>query len=165
MSTISSGTTSTTTLIHSGDTTGSLVFKTNDTGSGGTTAMTIDTSQNVGIGTSSPASKLDVQSAQGVQKLTSTTGTNSVYQQFVNTGGSAYVGLNNSTGADFGNAAYALQVYHAGAYPIVFATSNTERMRIDSSGNLLVNTTSQLASGKLNISARSEEHTSELQSH
>jgi hypothetical protein len=47
MSTISAGTTSTTTLIHSGDTTGSLVFKTNDTGSGGTTAMTIDTSQGV----------------------------------------------------------------------------------------------------------------------
>lgn len=47
MSSISAGTTSTTTLIHSGDTTGSLVFKTNDTGSGGTTAMTIDTSQNV----------------------------------------------------------------------------------------------------------------------
>ena len=46
MSTISAGTTSTTTLVASGDTTGSLVFKTNDTGSGGTTAMTIDTSQN-----------------------------------------------------------------------------------------------------------------------
>ena len=38
MSTITAGTTSTTTLTHSGDTTGSLVFKTNDTGSGGTTA-------------------------------------------------------------------------------------------------------------------------------
>ena len=59
MSTISSGTTSTTTLIHSGDTTGSLVFKTNDTGSGGTTAMTIDTSQNVGIG-GTPSYKLNV---------------------------------------------------------------------------------------------------------
>lgn len=60
MSTISAGTTSTTTLIATGDTTGSLVFKTNDTGSGGTTAMTIDTSQNVGVGTTSPGSKLDV---------------------------------------------------------------------------------------------------------
>lgn len=60
MSTISAGTTSTTTLIATGDTTGSLVFKTNDTGSGGTTAVTIDTSQNVGIGTTSPGSKLDV---------------------------------------------------------------------------------------------------------
>ena len=46
MSSISAGTTSTTTLVHSGDTTGSLVFKTNDTGSGGTTAVTLDTSQN-----------------------------------------------------------------------------------------------------------------------
>lgn len=46
MSTISAGTTSTTTLVATGDTTGSLVFKTNNTGSGGTTAMTIDTSQN-----------------------------------------------------------------------------------------------------------------------
>ena len=60
MSTISAGTTPTTTLIATGDTTGSLVLKTNDTGSGGTTAVTIDTSQNVGIGTTSPGSKLDV---------------------------------------------------------------------------------------------------------
>lgn len=45
MSTISAGTTSTTTLVATGDTTGSLVFKTNDTGSGGTTAMTIGTDQ------------------------------------------------------------------------------------------------------------------------
>lgn len=50
MSSISAGTTSTTTLVHSGDTTGSLVFKTNDTGSGGTTAVTINTSQAIGVG-------------------------------------------------------------------------------------------------------------------
>lgn len=100
--------------------------------------LVTNTSGNVGIGTSSPSSRLDVQASQGVQKLTSTTGTNSVYQQFVSTGGNAYVGLNNSTGADFGNAAYALQVYHAGAYPVVFSTNNTERMRIDSAGQVYV---------------------------
>jgi hypothetical protein len=60
MSTISAGTTSTTTLIHSGDTTGSLVLKTNDTGSGGTTAVTIDTSQNVGIGLTPTTYKFEV---------------------------------------------------------------------------------------------------------
>ena len=107
------------------------------TGSGNTTAVTVDTSQNTTFAGNTTVSK-----AQAIQSVTSTTGTNSVYTQYTNTGGSAYVGINNSTGADFGNAAYALQVYHAGAYPIVFATSNAERMRIDSSGNLLVGTTS-----------------------
>ena len=49
MSTISAGTTFTTTLQVSGDTTGTLVFKTNDTGSGGTTALTLGTDQSVTI--------------------------------------------------------------------------------------------------------------------
>ena len=65
MSSISAGTTSTTTLVHSGDTTGSLVFKTNDTGSGGTTAVTIDTSQNVGIGTASVLVSGSILNVQG----------------------------------------------------------------------------------------------------
>ena len=74
MSSISAGTTSTTTLVHSGDTTGSLVFKTNDTGSGGTTAVTIDTSQNVGIGTSSPTSLLTVHNGSVLLRSAVTTG-------------------------------------------------------------------------------------------
>jgi hypothetical protein len=45
MSTISAGTTSATTLVATGDTAGTLVFKTNDTGSGGTTALTLATDQ------------------------------------------------------------------------------------------------------------------------
>jgi hypothetical protein len=46
MSSISSGTITTIALVHSADTTGTLVLKTNDTGSGGTTALTLDTAQN-----------------------------------------------------------------------------------------------------------------------
>ena len=49
MSIISAGTTATTTLQVSGDTTGALVLKRNDTGSGGTTAVTIDTSQSLNL--------------------------------------------------------------------------------------------------------------------
>ena len=57
MSSISAGTTSGTALVSTGDTTGTLDLK---TGAGATTALSIDASQRVGIGTSSPTQKLDV---------------------------------------------------------------------------------------------------------
>jgi hypothetical protein len=92
---------------------------------------------NVGIGTSSPAFKLDVASTQGVFRLQSTTGTNAVYLLTTNTGGDFYFGRENSTGSTFGsNTGYASVLYSAGAYPIVFLPNGTEKMRLDSSGNL-----------------------------
>ena len=125
MSSISAGTTSTTTLVHSGDTTGSLVFKTNDTGSGGTTAVTIDTSQRVGIGTTSPSNILDIVSASNPTiRITDTT--NNCYTELNATDTVGYVGT-------------------ASNHAFAFTTNNTERMRIDSSGNLLVGKTSTAA--------------------
>jgi hypothetical protein len=53
---ISAGTTSGTALNMAGDTSGQLQLATN----GSTTAVTIDTSQNVGIGTASPSTKLNI---------------------------------------------------------------------------------------------------------
>ena len=64
MSSISAGTTTTTGYVVTSDTTGALVLK---TGASGTTAVTIDTSQNVGIGTGSPARKLVVSNAGAAQ--------------------------------------------------------------------------------------------------
>ena len=52
MSSIAAGTTTTTGYVVTSDSTGALVLK---TGSSATTAVTIDTSQNVGIGTASPS--------------------------------------------------------------------------------------------------------------
>jgi len=52
---ISAGTTSTTALVYTADTSGVLQLQTNGT----TTAVTIDTSQNVGVGTTSPAAKVE----------------------------------------------------------------------------------------------------------
>jgi hypothetical protein len=49
--------------------------------------------------------------------------------------------MDSSTGGSFGSA-YGSVLWGSGAYPMIFATSNTERMRIDSSGNLLVGITS-----------------------
>jgi hypothetical protein len=46
----------------------------------------------------------------------------------------------------------------SGSIPISFYTANTERMRIDSSGNLLVNTTSQVSQGKGNLAFDGSSH-------
>jgi hypothetical protein len=129
--------TATTGAVLDADTTGILELQ---SGSTPTTAITVDASQNVGIGTSSPAAKLDVQAAACVSKLTSTTGTNAVFTQMVNTGGSFFLGTDDSTGATSG-AAYGRFVYGTGAYPMIFFTNSAERMRIDSSGSLLVGIT------------------------
>jgi hypothetical protein len=93
--------------------------------------MRIDSSGNVGISNTSPAQKLAVGgTASGtvaLQVTNSTAGTafNNGMQMFINdTAG----GLNMRE-----------------AYPLQFYVNGSERMRIDSSGNLLVGTTDQLA--------------------
>jgi hypothetical protein len=128
-STISAGTTAGTAIAVAGDTTGNLAFQTNGT----TTAMTIDTSQNVGIGTASPSSKLEVIGPS------SSVGTISWQNQSRKTG---YLYSDTS-----GVAIYATDLDNAGIYlvddnRIGFFVNGSERSRIDSSGNLLVGTTS-----------------------
>jgi hypothetical protein len=84
----------------------------------------------------------------------STTGTNNSLIKFSNTGGDAYIGLDNSGGGL--GAPYALQLYHEGNYPIVFSTNNTERMRLTSSSlytasgiSLIIGGTSVIDSSKV----------------
>ena len=95
-------------------------------------------STGLGIGTSSPATKLDVKvaNAAGQISLTATTGTNAAYASFVNTAGGFLIGRDNSTGAILSGSAYASCLYSQGAYPMVFFTNSAEAMRIDSAGNL-----------------------------
>jgi len=71
-STISAGTTTTTSLVYTADTSGILQLQTN----GGTTAVTIDTSQRVGIGTTSPQNAFVVSNAgaAGIEFVPSYTG-------------------------------------------------------------------------------------------
>jgi len=118
--------------------------------SAGTTAITVDTSQNVGIGTSSPSSKLDVSGvvslqgttlpSAGTARLFSRSSDSSFYMQSA-TGGS----INLLDGSQNSMALF-------GSSLVQFLTGNTERARIDSSGNFFVNQTSQTGAEKVGIS-------------
>jgi hypothetical protein len=130
-STISAGTTSGTAIAIAGDTSGSLALQTNN----GTTAVTIDTSQNVGIGTASPSRKLQVHEA--------TAATNAYFQLSNAATGS---GATDGFQAIVGTGGEVILVQRENA-EIQLWTNNTERMRIDTDGNLLVNTTAKFGTG------------------
>jgi len=164
---VSNSTTPTTGIVWARNTGGANGFvkydQTNEAmqfGVAGVEKMRIDSSGRVGIGTSSPTRTLDIAAATGtaIAFLSSTTGTNAVYYAAGNTGGNFHIGRENSAGTTFGSSAYASVLWSEGAYPLVFATNNNERIRIDSSGNVGIGTTSpsnaklDIASGNINLS-------------
>ena len=122
--------------------------------SAGTTAVTIDTSQNVGIGTASPASKLDVKAGSGSVISRSTGGYN--FKAYYDVGRTTYTAI----GYDGLYTVGAQDLYIISGQSSIFRinsnSSPTEAMRIDTSGNFLVNTTSAYSAsgntGKTNIS-------------
>ncbi len=119
---------------------GAHVWRTAPSGTAGnaitfTQAMTLDASGNLGVGTTSPsyrvhasggAIRADLGSA-GTSLILTGTGSNFQVDHSV----SGYATLLNSGGG------------------LAFSANGSERARIDSSGNLLLNTTSQLSEGKL----------------
>jgi hypothetical protein len=101
--------------------------------------MRITAAGNVGIGTGSPSQLLEVAGTTSsvVIKTTSTTGAN--FNYYGSSNANFYVGLDSSTGSSFGvaNAGY---IWQTNSYPVIIATANAERMRIDSSGNVKLST-------------------------
>jgi hypothetical protein len=112
---------------------------------GGAEVARFDSSGNVGIGTSSPAGKLHTVGSSGVYSLIT---------QAPSTAGTYYHQLfkNDSTDiayASSGGSVFAINT--VGATPLVFGVNAIESARIDSSGNLLVGTTSQFNGARLSV--------------
>jgi hypothetical protein len=100
---------------------------------GGVARVTTDASGNVGVGTDSPNNS----SGYKTLSINGTTGGQIAFQ--TNSSGLQFI---YSTSTD-------LNFYNSAAGNLIFHTNNTERARIDSSGNLLVGTTS--ASARLTV--------------
>ena len=110
--------------------------------------ITLNSSGNVGIGTSSPSKKLHVKgtgSTAAMMLESSSSSNGQLVFKNTSTTNNFIVGLLGDTSGD-------ALLYHGDAKNMQFWTNNTERMRIDSSGNLLVGQTTAYTGAGVTIS-------------
>jgi hypothetical protein len=169
VTTVQAGTAAAPAITTTGDTNTGIFFPAADTiafAEGGTESMRIDGSGNVGIGTASPTTKLDV---SGQARFSSGATASAAILTSTNAGGTAFNiqnsgtvnsllgGYNSIVGS--GNATDVMLSATQGVLAFGTGASSAERMRIDSSGRLLVGSTATtsggntISAGGINITA------------
>ena len=116
-------------LVNTADTSGVLELQT-----AGTTAVTVDASQNVGIGTASPADKLHVAISSG--------SLGGIRVQNTNSGGQAALSYYNDAATQkadiwWNNSGSTLNLRTLSTDPMIFSTNNAERMRVNAGAPIL----------------------------
>jgi hypothetical protein len=135
--------------VQESSTSGALAFATGGSGSNSVPErMRIDSSGRVGIGTTTVGDLLHLRAATTPHLRIDHTTTSSfgAVQFYEDTTQQAAIGALGSTSSGTGGG-NALQIWNFLNAPTVFATNNTERARIDSSGRLLVGTSTAPSAG------------------
>jgi hypothetical protein len=132
-------------LVDTGTTSGNVRLRSQSNAmqfiTGGGVNATIDSSGNVGIGTSSPQARLDVRTTGAAANLF-------VVSDVSTSALASRIGLGNPSGTVRfslglnGTASEIAYIGSEGSFPIYFQTNGTERMRITSGGELLLGASS-----------------------